>query len=136
MQSWMQNIAPPVGIAPAAATIQPAPTCVATCAAAESRCPREAADRERDIKAIADSIALLSDRLKSIEDEMRRPPMPWPPRTSSANDGRPRCQICRRIGHIAQQCWQHFREGRNDNPEPLDNQNGQHNPSGNENGRA
>ncbi|KAL1468602.1 hypothetical protein MTO96_041384 [Rhipicephalus appendiculatus] len=74
MQSWMQNIAPPVGIAPAAATMQPAPTCVATCAAAELRCPRETASRERDLKAIADSIGLLSDRLKSIEDEMRRPP--------------------------------------------------------------
>ncbi|KAH7982839.1 hypothetical protein HPB52_007400 [Rhipicephalus sanguineus] len=136
MQSWMQNITPPVGFAAAAATMPPPPTCVATCAATELRCPREAAGPERDLKAIADSIALLSDRLKSIEDEMRRPPVPWPQRTSRANDGRPRCQICRRIGHIAQQCWQRFRDGRNDQAELLDNQNKQHNPSGNDNGRA
>lgn len=135
-QSWMQNIAHPVGFAPAAATGHPPPTCVATCAAAELRCPREAADSERDLKAIADSIAVLSDRLKSIEDEVRRPPMPWPQRTSRANDGRPRCQICRRIGHIAQQCWQRFRDGRNDQAELQGNQNVQPNPSGNENGRA
>ncbi|KAL1430966.1 hypothetical protein MTO96_014385 [Rhipicephalus appendiculatus] len=108
MQSWMQNIAPPVGIAPAAATIQPPPTCVATCAAADLSCPRETASRERDLKAIADSITLLSDRLKSIEDELRRPP------NALATENFPRQRRAspmpdfRRLGLIAQQCWQRF----------------------------
>nr|XP_054933016.1 uncharacterized protein LOC126541986 [Dermacentor andersoni] len=102
--------APAAGVTPAGATMQPPPTCLATCAAAERHCTREATDRDRDLRAIAASMASLFDRLKAIEEDVRRPAMPCPARSSCDDDERPRCQLCDRIGHIAPQCRQRFRE--------------------------
>ncbi|KAH9367354.1 hypothetical protein HPB48_016460 [Haemaphysalis longicornis] len=57
-----------------------------------------------DVKAIADSIEALAERLKAIEDQLRHPPAPWPPRGSRYDDGRPWCNYCKRIGHVTRQC--------------------------------
>lgn len=58
----------------------------------------------KDVKAIADSIEALAERLKAIEDQLRHPPAPWPPRGSRYDDGRPWCNYCKRIGHVTRQC--------------------------------
>lgn len=64
----------------------------------------------KDVKAIAESIDALAERIKAIEDQVRRPPAPWPPRGSRYDDGRPRCQYCKRVGHVARQCHDRYRD--------------------------
>ncbi|KAH9368907.1 hypothetical protein HPB48_004406 [Haemaphysalis longicornis] len=64
----------------------------------------------RELRAISESIDALTERLKAIKGQVRRPPPPWPPRDSRYDDGRPRCHYCKRVGHITRQCHDRYRD--------------------------
>ncbi|KAK8767435.1 hypothetical protein V5799_005785 [Amblyomma americanum] len=131
--AWNSNI----HATPNSATTEPVPApgqphLLPACTAASYR-QQQRLEGEQDFKAIAASLESLSGRLKAIEEEMFRNRVPWPPRTTRADDGRPRCHYCSRNGHISRQCRQRWRdedrEQRNVRDEQAPN-------LGNGNGRA
>lgn len=142
MQPWTPTI--PGTASAALATTQSSPvshlSCdhphvTATCAAGQHVQRQDANADNRALRAISESIEALTARIKAIEEQVRRPPVPWPPKTSRGDDGRPRCQYCQRPGHVARQCHQWGRDeeqqqGRRERPgeRAFD--------SGNRNGRA
>ncbi|KAH7987127.1 hypothetical protein HPB52_024328 [Rhipicephalus sanguineus] len=82
---------------------------VPTCISDAQRHRRDAASNQ-ELKAPAQSIKSLADRLNAVEDEVCRPPAQWPPRTSRGGDGRPRCYYCQRLGHTARQCHRQYED--------------------------
>lgn len=142
MQPWTPTI-PGMPIA-AAATTQPSPvshqTCdhphvTAACAAGQHFQRQNANADNGALRAISESIEALTERIKAIEEQVRRPPVPWPPKASRGDDGRPQCQYCHRLGHVARQCSRRYRD--------EEQQRGRREPqgergfdSGNRNGRA
>ncbi|KAH7971755.1 hypothetical protein HPB52_002504 [Rhipicephalus sanguineus] len=73
---------------------------VPTCISVAQHHRRDAAGNMK-LKATAESINSLADRLKAVEDEVCRLPAQWPPRTSRGGSEHPRCYYCHRLGHIA-----------------------------------
>ncbi|KAH9359790.1 hypothetical protein HPB48_020983 [Haemaphysalis longicornis] len=128
MQPWTPTI--PGMPSAAAATTQPSPVShlacdhphgAAPCAAGQHVRRQDANADNRALRAISESIEALTERIKAIEQQVRRPPVPWPPKTSRGDDGRPRCQYCQRLGHVDRQCHQRYRDeeqqrGRRDRP--------------------
>ncbi|KAH7962797.1 hypothetical protein HPB52_018003 [Rhipicephalus sanguineus] len=107
------------------------PTCIS-----DAQHHRRDAASNLELKALTESIKSLADRLKSVEDEVCRPPAQWPPRTSRGGDGRPRCYYCHRLGHIARQCHRQYEDQQRQRREEQSGNGERHFDSGNGNGQA
>lgn len=108
---------------------------VATCISDAQHHRRDAAGN-LELKALAESIKSLANRLKAVEDEVRRPPTQWPPRTSRGGDGPSRCYYCHRLGHIARQCHRLYEDQQRQRRDEQSGNGERHFDSGNGNGQA